>query len=90
MYVAKGATVIEENPLFAAMQGSEMVVGPVMASVASVGAAGEVQGDTVAEKAVKIADTRMARSDKMQTVEQIGDNRTDWRLMQFGGESEIA
>ena len=55
--VAKGATVVEENPLFAAMQGSEIVVGPVTASVASVGAAGEVQGDTVAEKEVKIADT---------------------------------
>ena len=45
---------IEETPLFAAMQGSEIVVGPVTASVASVGAAGEVQGDTVAEKAVKM------------------------------------
>ena len=51
--VAKGATVVEENPLFAAMQGSEIVVGPVTASVASVGAAGEVQGDTMAEKEVK-------------------------------------
>ena len=88
--VAKGATVIEENPLFARMQDTEMVVGPVTASVASVGAAGEVQGGTVAEKVVKVADAEIARSDKTQTMEQIGDNRTDWRLMQFGGGSEIA
>ena len=88
--VAKGATVIEENPLFATIQDAEMVAGPMTVGVASVGAAGEVQGGTVTEKVVKVADAEIARSDKTQTVEQIGDNRTDWRLMQFGGGSEIA
>ena len=88
--VAKGATVIEENPLFAKMQDTEMVVGPVTASVASVDATERVQGDTTEEKVAKAADAKTMRGEEMKMSEQIGDNRTDWRLIQFGGVSGIA
>ena len=88
--VPKGATVIEENPLFAKMQDTERVVGPVTASVASVGATERVQGDTTKEKVAKAADAETVRGEEMKMSEQIGDNRTDWRLIQFGGVSGIA
>ena len=88
--VARGATVIEKNPLFAKMQDTERVVGPVTASVASVGATERVQGDTTEEKVAKAADAETVRGEEMKMSEQIGDNRTDWRLIQFGGVSGIA
>ena len=88
--VAKGATVIEENPLFARMQDTEMVVGPVTASVALVGATERVQGDTMEQKVAKVADAGTVRGEEMKMSEQIGENRTDWRLVQFSGVSGIA
>ena len=88
--VARNRATVEQNPLFTAAEDKRTGAGPVVTSVEPTGAAGEVQGGTVAEKVVKVADAEIARSDKTQTMEQIGDNRTDWRLIQLGGVSGIA
>ena len=88
--VARNRTTVEQNPLFAATNDKMMVVGPVAASVASVGATEGVQRDTTEEKVAKAADAETVRGEKVKTSEQIGDNRTDWRLIQYDGVSGIA
>ena len=88
--VARNRTTVEQNPLFAATNNKMMVVGPVAASVASVGATEGVQRDTTEEKVAKAADAETVRGEKVKTSEQIGDNRTDWRLIQYDGVSGIA
>ena len=88
--VARNRTTVEQNPLFAATNDKMMVVGPVAASVASVGATEGVQRDTTEEKVAKAADAETVRDEKVKISEQIGDNRTDWRLIQYDGVSGIA
>jgi hypothetical protein len=88
--VARNRATVEQNPLFTAVADQRTGVGPVVTSVEPTGAAGEEKAEPTKAVTGGTTNQKMMESRKVVTGGQIGDNRTDWRLTQLGGVSEMA